>query len=160
MDRQLSFADLEYAVRKRPTKREQFLDTMDELIPWDAFVEQIKPYYYKSRQGRKPRGIETMLRMYLLQTWFGLSDKGLEDAIRDSYAMRRFMHLDFMRESVPDATTLYRFRKLLIKTGLAREFTETIAAALKQRRLHLRRGSLTDACLISIPQRKPAQKNK
>ena len=54
--------------------------------------------------------IETMLRMYLLQIWFNLSDEGIEDAIYDSYAIRYFMHIDFLTEQAPDATTLLRFR--------------------------------------------------
>lgn len=158
MEQQISFADLEYGRKKKRTKREKFLTYMDELIPWDELVERIKPFYYKGDKGRQPRGIETMLRMYLLQTWFRLSDNALEDAVYDSYAMRQFMHLDFMRQSVPDATTLRRFRNLLFKSGLAKEFDETIAAALKQRRRHLRRGAIADACLIAAPKRKPPQK--
>ena len=85
MEQQISFADLEYGRRKKHTKREQFLTYMDEITPWDELVERIKPYYYKNGRGRKPRGIETMLRMYLLQTWFRLSDNALEDAVYDSY---------------------------------------------------------------------------
>jgi len=75
----------------------------------------IEPFYYQDRvgkRGRKAKPVETMLRMCLLQAWFSLSDEGVEDAIYDSYAMRRFMGLDFTREQVPDATTLLHFRHL------------------------------------------------
>lgn len=54
-----------------------------------------------------------MLRMYLLQIWFNLSDPATEDAIYDSYAMRKFTGIEFMTESVPDETTLCKFRHLL-----------------------------------------------
>ena len=157
---QLSFADLEYARKRRRTKREKFLTYMDGLIPWDAFVEQIKPLYYGGRKGRPPRDPETMLRMYLLQTWYHLSDNALEDAVYDSYAMRKFMRLDFIRESVPDATTLARFRRLLQKSGLAKEFSETVAGLLKQRRRILRRGFPSEAALVAAPKRKAADKKK
>ena len=60
-----------------------------------------------------------MFRMYLLQTWYNLSDEALEGAIYDSYAMRKFMHLDFLEESVPDATTLCKFRKIIVENGRA-----------------------------------------
>jgi hypothetical protein len=76
----------------------------------------IEPFYYADRpgkRGRKAKPVETMLRMYLLQVWFSLSDEGVEDAVYDSYAMRRFMGLDFAVEQVPDATTLLHFRHLL-----------------------------------------------
>lgn len=157
MEQQLSFADLEYARKRRRTKREKFLGEMDRLIPWDAFVERIKPYYYSKRRGRPPRDPETMLRMYLLQVWYRLSDDALEDAVYDSYAMRRFMRLDFIRESVPDATTLARFRKMLQKSGLAKEFADTIAALLKQKKKSLRRGALTEAALPAAPRGKTSR---
>ena len=70
--------------RKRKTKREEFLEIMDEIIPWEEGVEYIKPYYPSGKRGRPPKGIEKMLRMYLLQCWFNLSDEGVEDTIYDS----------------------------------------------------------------------------
>ena len=59
-----------------------------------------------------------MLRMYLLQIWFNLSDPATEDAIYDSYAMRKFTGIDFMTEAVPDETTLCKIRHLLEANGL------------------------------------------
>ena len=151
MEQQLSFADLEYGRKKRRTKREQFLTYMDEITPWDELTERIRPYYYKSGRGRKPRGIEIMLRMYLLQTWFRLSDNALEDAVYDSYAMRQFMHLDFMRQSVPDATTLRRFRKVVAASGVMQMYHTALSAFLKEQGLTLRRGTLAEASLPAAP---------
>ena len=79
---------------------------MDEIIPWEEWVEFIRPYYPSGKRGRPVKGIEIMLRMYLIQNWFNLSDEGVEDAIYDSYAFRKFMKINFMTEQVPDATTL------------------------------------------------------
>ena len=73
---QQSFTDIEYANRRRKIKREKFLESMDQIIPWDYWVDMIRPYYPSGKRGRPPRGIETMLRMYLLQIWFNLSDEG------------------------------------------------------------------------------------
>ena len=103
---QMTFSDYEYSLRKRKTKREEFLEIMDEIIPWDEWAEFVRPYYPDGRRGRPTKGIEKMLRMYLLQVWFNLSDEGVEDAIYDSYAFRKFMKIDFAEEQVPDATTL------------------------------------------------------
>ena len=110
---QMTFSDYEYSLRKRKTKREEFLDIMNEIIPWEEWVEFVRPYYPNGKRGRPTKGIEKMLRMYLLQIWFNLSDEGVEDAIYDSYAFRKFMNIDFMEEQVPDATTLLKFRHLL-----------------------------------------------
>ena len=100
--KQQTISDLEYSARKRKTRREEFLEIMEEIIPWDEWVAFIAPYYPSGKRGRPPKGIEKMLRMYLLQCWFNLSDEGVEDAIYDSYAMRKFTGIDFMTEAVPD----------------------------------------------------------
>ena len=102
--KQESFSDMEYRCRKKKTKREEFLEIMDEIIPWDEWISLIVPYYPAGKRGRPPIEIEIMLRMYLLQCWFTLSDEGVEDAIYDSYAMRKFMGINFLEQDVPDAT--------------------------------------------------------
>ena len=85
--KQETFTDIEYSYRKKKTKREEFLEIMEEIIPWDEWVGVIEPYYPKGKRGRPPMGIEKMLRMYLLQIWFNLSDPATEDAIYDSYSI-------------------------------------------------------------------------
>ena len=116
---QLTFKDIEYSNRKRKTKRDEFLKVMEEMIPWKEWVALIKPFYFDNNVGRHARGIEVMLRMFLLQSCFNLSDEGIEDAIYDSYPFRCFMQLDFIKDSVPDATTLCKFRKLLTDNNVA-----------------------------------------
>ena len=98
--KQQTISDLEYSARKRKTRREEFLEIMEEIIPWDEWVAFIAPNYPSGKRGRPPKGIEKMLRMYLLQIWFNLSDQDTEDAIYDSDAMRKFTVIDFMAEAV------------------------------------------------------------
>ena len=149
--KQQTFTDMEYANRKRQTKRDEFLKIMDEIIPWDEWVDYIKPYYFDNKVGRPARGIEPMLRMFLLQSWFNLSDEAVEDSIYDSYAMRTFMRLDFTEEQAPDATTLCKFRKLLVDNKIAETFFEAIARALTQHGHMLRGGTIVDATIIEAP---------
>ena len=87
------------------SKARQVCGMKDQITLTD--VEYGNP---KGEHGRPVRGIETMLWMYLMQTWFNLSDEGTEDAIYDSYAMRSCLGINFMTEQVPDATTLLKFR--------------------------------------------------
>ena len=148
--KQLSFTDIEYAGRRRAARRETFLNTMEKMISWDYWVSQIRPHYPTGTRGRRPRGIETMLRMYLLQKWYGLSDEGIEDAVSDSYAMRSFMRLDFAIEQVPSATTLRRFRHILNKTGIAQQLQEEIDEKVRSVGKQLRCGSITDASLFTV----------
>ena len=90
---------------------------MDQIIPWRQWGRLIQDYYPSGKSGRPPRGIDTILHMYRIQNWFNFSDAGVQDAIYDSYAyaMRSFMHIDFLKEQVPVATTLLKFRHLLEK---------------------------------------------
>ena len=85
--RQQTFSDIEYSNRRKKTRREEFLESMDEMILWEHWVGIIRPYYPTGKRGRSPKDIEAMLRMYLMQNWFSLSDEGIEDAIYDSHAM-------------------------------------------------------------------------
>lgn len=151
MDYQQSFTDLEYSNRKRKTKREEFLEMMDEIIPWNEWVKIIVPFYPSGKRGRPTRGIETMLRMHLLQNWFSLSDEGVEDAIYDSYSFRKFMKIDFFNEQVPDATTLCKFRKLLVDNGIQKLFFKAIADFLQKHEYMLKGGTIVDATIINAP---------
>jgi IS5 family transposase len=92
------------------SQHSRFLKTLDDFIPWDEGVAYVEPYYANGRRGRPPWGIEKMLRMYLLQCGFALSDEGIEEAIDDSDALRSFMGIDFIHEPIPDATTWLKFR--------------------------------------------------
>ena len=148
---QISFTDVEYSKRRRVSRREQFLDTMDATIPWSRWVGLIEPFYYSGSRGRKPKALETMLRMYLLQAWFSLSDEGVEDAIYDSYAMRRFLGLDFTVEQVPDATTLLHFRHLLEKHELGRKLLESQGEIFDEQGWIMRGGTIVDATIIAAP---------
>ena len=151
MKDQITFTDVEYGNRKKTTKREKFLNKMEEIIPWKAWVEMIRPYYPKGEHGRPVRGIETMLRMYLMQTWFNLSDEGTEDAIYDSYAMRSFLGINFMTEQVPDATTLLKFRHLLEKHKIGEKIFTDIRDRLEESGLLMHGGTIVDATIISAP---------
>lgn len=156
MMRQHTFTDIEYFNRKRKTKREKFLEQMDKIIPWKYWVEIITPYYPSGKRGRPPKGIETMLRMYLLQIWFSLFDEGLEDEIYDNYPMRCFMRLDFLTEQVPDATTLLKFRHLIEENSIGEKIFADVNTRLEKAGLIMRGGSIVDATLIAAP---PSTKN-
>ena len=148
---QQTFSDLEYSNRKRKTNREKFLDIMEEIIPWDEWVEFVAPYYPSGKRGRPTKGIEKMLRMYLLQIWFNLSDEGVEDAIYDSYAFRKFMGINFNEEQVPDATTLLKFRHLIEKNHLGEQMFRAINYVLEQNGAMMKGGTIVDATILNAP---------
>ncbi|MFN7571001.1 MAG: IS5 family transposase [Betaproteobacteria bacterium] len=155
---QKSFASLEFAQKRRVTRREKFLAEMEQVVPWPRLeaVVQVK-YPSSGRVGRPPIGVARMLRMYFLQQWFGLADEALEDALYDSQSMREFVGIDLGRELAPDATTLLKFRRLLEEHELTARLFERINAHLSERGLLLRAGTMVDATLIAAA---PSTKNK
>jgi IS5 family transposase len=149
---QSSFSAVEFAAKKKLTRRERFLREIDAVTPWAALAARIEPFYPKGTgRGRPPIGLARMLRMYVVQQCLGLSDEGIEDAVYDSQAIRGFIGIDLARESAPDATTLLKFRRLLETHGLTKAIFEAINAHLAAKGLLLREGTVVDATIINAP---------
>jgi IS5 family transposase len=158
---QPSFATAEFLGKKKVTRREKFLAEMERIVPWARLVGVVTPHYPSGRRGRPPIGIERMLRVYFLQQWYGLADEALEDAIYDSQSMRMFVGIDLGRESVPDATTLLKFRRLLEEHELTKKIFEEVTALLGERQLLMREGTIVDATIIeAAPSTKNRQKER
>lgn len=156
--KQMSFTNAEQAAKSRRTRREKFLAEMERLVPWSRLGAVIEPLYPKSgRVDRQPIGVAKMLRMYCLQQWYALADEALEDALYDMPALREFVGTDLGCETVPDATTLLKFRRLLNDNDLTRALFDQINAHLAERGLLIRAGTIVDATIIAAP---PSTKNK
>lgn len=158
--KQITFAQAEHQNKKKVTRRERFLAEMNVLVPWQRLLDALSPSYYPDaagKRGRPPTPLARILRIYFLQQWYGLADEALEDAIYDSQAMRDFVGIDLSIESVPDATTLLRFRHLLERHSLTQRIFEEINATLAERGLFMREGTIVDATIIAAA---PSTKNK
>ena len=136
---------------RRSTKRDVFLATMNEIVPWRALCEVIEPHYPNPGNGRPPIGLERMLRMYFVQHWFNLADEACEEALLDSTALRRFVGIDLGCERVPDGTTLLKFRRLLEKHRLGEKLFATVGQTLQARGLEVGTGTIVDATIIAAP---------
>jgi transposase, IS5 family len=136
---------------RRATRRDVFLATMNEIVPWQALCEVIEPHYPKAGNGRPPVGLERMLRMYFVQHWFNLADEACEEALLDSTALRRFVGIDLGTERVPDGTTLLRFRRLLEKHKLGEQLFATVGQVLQAQGLKVGTGTIVDATIIGAP---------
>lgn len=149
---QASFSEQEYAAKKKQTRRDRFLSEIEAVTPWTSLTAVIASHYPSSGgRGRPPIGLERMLRMYIAQQCFGLSDEGIEDALYDSQAIRRFVGIDLGRESAPDATTLLKFRRLLETHQLTESIFSAINAHLAEQGLLMRAGTIVDATIIAAP---------
>lgn len=147
---QLSFGDAEYAGKRKRTRREVFLAEMDQVVPWKSLLNLIEPLYPVAGRGRHPYPLATMLRIHLMQNWFGLSDPAMEEALYEVASMRQFAGLSLTR-AIPDETTILNFRRLLEVNDLAVAIFTRINAHLTRQGLLLRRGSMVDATIIAAP---------
>jgi IS5 family transposase len=136
---------------RRPTKRDVFLETMEQIVPWTQLCEIVEPYYPKGQGGRPPVGLERMLRMHFVQHWFNLADEACEEALLDSTALRRFVGIDLGRERVPDGTTLLKFRRLLERNKLGEQLFAKVGEVLQGRGLKVGTGTIVDATIIGAP---------
>lgn len=151
MGDQQTFAGLAWKNKKKTTRREEFLGEMDAIVPWDLLVALIEPFYPKAGNGRQPMGLRKMLRIYLMQLWFNMSDPQAEDAIYDSESMRRFVGVDLTDDTVPDETTILRFRHLIEKHGLGEKIFHEINTMLAVKGMLLSGGTIVDATIIAAP---------
>jgi len=149
---QQTLADEGFERFRKPTRRDQFLAEMEEVIPWRDLCKVIKPFYPKPKgAGRPPVGLERMLRIHFLQHWFNLSDPAVEEALYDSRAMRRFVGIDLGREPAPDETTVCNFRHLLEAHNLGDQLFAMINAYLQENGLKVSTGTIVDATIIDAP---------
>lgn len=135
----------------RKTRKREFLEEMERVVPWAVLVQIVEPYYPKAKTGRPPFGIETMLRIHYLQQWFGLSDPAMEEALHDVPLYREFAKLDGVTARLPDETTILRFRHLLERHNLALDMLRVINDILQAKGMLMRTGTVVDATLISAP---------
>lgn len=136
---------------RRQTKRDVFLQTMNEIVPWTQLCEVVEPHYPKGEGGRPPIGLERMLRMHFVQHWFNLADEACEEALLDSTALRRFVGIDLGCERVPDGTTLLKFRRLLERNKLGQQLFAKVGEVLQGRGLRVGTGTIVDATIIGAP---------
>ena len=137
---------------RKPTRKEIFLKDMEQIIPWKELCQVIKPYYPKPKgAGRRPIGIERMLRIHFLQHWFALSDPAAEEALYDSRAMRSFVGIDLGQEPVPDETTICKFRHLMERHNLGDALFHKVNDYLAENGMKVARGTIVDATIINAP---------
>jgi transposase, IS5 family len=147
-----SFSDLEYANKKRRTRRELFLAEMDAVVPWPELLAVVEPHYPRTGgRGRPPVGLAAMLRIYFLQQWFALSDRQMEDGLYDIESMRRFAGFSNVAAALPDETTILNFRHLLEQHDLTARLLEAVNGLLKAKGLLVSQGTMVDATIIHAP---------
>ena len=133
------------------TRRREFLDEMDRVVPWSALVAEIAPFMPEGKRGRPPFPVESLLRIHFMQQWFTLSDPAMEEALHDMPLFRDFAGLGGWDDRLPDESTILRFRHVLEKHKLAERILATVNLLLGAKGLMLRSGTVVDATLISAP---------
>ena len=148
--RQSSLTGFEKYTKK--TRKEQFLEEMDRIIPWSELTQALKPYYPDpTGPGHRPKGLERMLCIYFMQHWFNLCDPGMEEALYDSRVMRDFAGIDLGEEAAPDETTILNFRHLLEAKDMGAELLRLVNVYLAENGLKVSRGTIVGASIINAP---------
>jgi transposase, IS5 family len=144
----------------RKSRRELFLEEMEQVVPWAKLEGLVEPHYPKGENGRPPVGLGIMLRIYFVQQWFNLSDPGVEEALYDSPALRRFARVDLGRAAAPDETTICKFRHLLEEQDLGGGMLEAVNLHLQARGIRITTGTIVDATIIHAPSSTKNQKQE
>lgn len=151
--KQMSLASSGFELKTKRTRKREFLDEMELVVPWSELLALIAPHApaLGAKGGRPPFALETMLRIHFLQQWFNLSDPAMEEALYDMELFRQFVRLDSGIERLPDESTILRFRHLLEQHDLSIRIMGAINATLADKGLLLKTGSVVDATLIAAP---------
>jgi hypothetical protein len=144
----------------RKSRRELFLDEMNQVVPWAELEALVEPHYPKAGSGRRPVGLAIMLRVYFVQQWFNLSDPGVEEALYESAVLRRFVGVDLGVAPAPDETTICRFRHLLERHELGGQMLEAVNHHLDRKGIHIATGTIVDATIIHAPSSTKNQSGK
>jgi len=151
--KQLSLGESGFERKTKRTRKREFLDEMNLVVPWAELVSLIAPHAPApgAKGGRPPFAVETMLRIHFLQQWFNLSDPAMEEALYDTPMFREFAGLDMGEDHLPDESTILRFRHLLEQHQLSLQILATVNATLAAKGLLLKSGTVVDATLIAAP---------
>lgn len=155
----MSLSGLSDELAQVVTKKKEFLERMDRMIPWGEWLTLIQPFYYKGERGNKPYDLERMLRIYLLQNLYNLSDMGTVAEVIDSRAFSDFCGVESSNQ-VPDGDTLGRFRNLLIQNELHEKLFAQVVELLIARGLILKKGTIVDSTFIEAPASTKNQEKK
>lgn len=150
MNNQIKFTQLTDELLQAHTSKKEFLEKIERIIPWGNWIEIIRPCYYKGERGNKPYDIELMLRIFVLQNLYDLSDMRVMTEVIDSRAFSDFCRVDSPKQ-VPDGDTIGRFRDILIKNNIQEKFFSQVVEILTERGLILKRGTIVDSTLIAAP---------
>jgi IS5 family transposase len=151
--KQMSLSESGYERKTKRTRKREFLDEMNLVVPWAELVSLIAPHAPApgAKGGRPPFAVQTMLRIHFLQQWFNLSDPAMEEALYDTPMFREFAGLDMGEDNLPDESTILRFRHLLEAHDLSLQILATVNATLAAKGLLLKSGTVVDATLIAAP---------
>lgn len=149
--KQMSFSELEFFGKKKKTKRELFLERMEQIVPLNMFCDVIRPYYWVKGNGREPILLEKMVKMYLISQWYNLSDEATEDMIYENQTVRSYVGIDLAYENAPDRSTLGKFRLLLEQNELNKKIFEELNAQFLLNGVIFKEGTIVDATIIDAP---------
>ncbi len=150
MNKQISLSFTDDELKRAKTNKKEFLEKIDSFMPWDKFEELVRPCYYKGERGNKPYDLSLMIRVYVLQNLYNLSDAATRNEIIDSRAFSIFCDVESSNQ-IPDGDTIGRFRNLMIENGIQEQFFGYVVNVLTSKGLILKKGTIVDSTFIEAP---------
>ncbi len=119
-----------------------------DLIGWEAFCLLFADLYTNNtdKGGRPNCDVVLMIRLLVLQQWYGLSDPELEHLVTDRISLRHFPDYP---ETIPDRSTIWLFRECLAQTGKDIVILEEFQRQLEVQGLAIKRDVIRDATFIA-----------
>lgn len=146
----MTLAEINDELGTARTNKKNFLDKLESIIPWEIFIEIIKPSYYKRELGNKPYPLELMFRIFILQNVYDLADMAVMNEVIDSRAFSNFCGINSPDE-VPNGDTIGRFRDILTRNGLQEKIFAEVVNILVNKGLILKKGTIVDSTFIESP---------
>jgi len=159
MEKQITLSAFSDELANVRTKKKEFLEQIDCIVPWGEWITIIKPFYYKGERGNKPYDLELMLRIYMLQNLYDLSDMATVAEVIDSRAFSDFCGVDSSNQ-VPDGDTLGRFRHILEENGVQQQLFTQVLKTLMDKELILKKGTIVDSTIVAAPSSTKNQKKE
>jgi transposase, IS5 family len=123
------------------------LNRIARLIDWNAFNSILEPLFKNTGEGRPHIDVVLMMKVLVLQSWYGLADEMVETECKDRLTFQNFLGYP---SSVPDSRTVWLFKERIAKAGKEKELWQELQKQLDKYRVVVKKGQMKDAVMIEL----------
>jgi len=133
------------------TQSKQTLSFINEKIDWKKLLQPIERVLSKEKSGLADTGRPThdlliIVKCFLLQSIYNLSDPRLEEEIADRRSFQLFLGLS-SGDAIPDETSICRYRELFARLSLDKKLFESFNRQMTEKKFIVGKGTIVDATI-------------